>query len=86
VAVFLATQEAEIRRIAVRSQPGHVVHKTLISKKKGWGSGSRYRPSSSSSTTKKKKKKKVDWVGREKGRKCLIGKCFHLEVLEMFWN
>jgi hypothetical protein len=27
--VILATQEAEIRRIAVQSQPGQIVHKTL---------------------------------------------------------
>jgi hypothetical protein len=30
--VFLATQEAEIRRIKVQSQPGQIVHETLISK------------------------------------------------------
>jgi hypothetical protein len=30
--VILATQEAEIRRIAVRSQPGQIVHKTLFQK------------------------------------------------------
>jgi hypothetical protein len=42
--VTLATQEAEIRRIAVQSQPGQMVHKTLSQKtlhKKGWRSGSR---------------------------------------------
>jgi hypothetical protein len=27
--VILATQKAEIRRIAVRSQPGQIVHETL---------------------------------------------------------
>jgi hypothetical protein len=27
--IILATQEAEIRRITVRSQPGQIVHKTL---------------------------------------------------------
>jgi hypothetical protein len=27
--VILATQEAEMRRIEVRSQPGQIVHKTL---------------------------------------------------------
>jgi hypothetical protein len=31
--VIPATQEAEIRRIKVRSQPGRMVHKTPISKK-----------------------------------------------------
>jgi hypothetical protein len=30
--VILATQEAEIRRIAVRSQLGQIVHKTLSGK------------------------------------------------------
>jgi hypothetical protein len=32
--VVLSTQEAEIRRIAVRSQPGQIVRKTLSRKKK----------------------------------------------------
>jgi hypothetical protein len=32
LAVILATQEAEIRKIAVRSQPGHIVHGTLSQK------------------------------------------------------
>jgi hypothetical protein len=32
--VILATQEADIRRIEVQSQPGQIVHKTLFSKKK----------------------------------------------------
>jgi hypothetical protein len=38
--VILATQEAEIRRTAVRSQHGQIVHKTLSQKthhKKGLG-------------------------------------------------
>jgi hypothetical protein len=30
--VFLATQEAEIRRISVQSQPGPIVRKTLSQK------------------------------------------------------
>jgi hypothetical protein len=30
--VILATQEAEIRRIVVRSQPGQILHKTLSQK------------------------------------------------------
>jgi hypothetical protein len=41
--IILATQEAEIRRIAVQSQPGQIVHETLSWKnptKKGWWSGS----------------------------------------------
>jgi hypothetical protein len=44
--VILATQEAEIRR-TVQSQPGQIVCETLSRKypsKKGWWSGSRYRP------------------------------------------
>jgi hypothetical protein len=32
--VVLATQEAEIRRIVVQSQPWQIVHKTLSQKKK----------------------------------------------------
>jgi hypothetical protein len=43
--VILATQEAEIRRIAVRSQPGQIIRKTLSRKthhkKKDWWSGTR---------------------------------------------
>jgi hypothetical protein len=31
--VILATQEAEIRRIEVQSQPGQIVHKILSRKK-----------------------------------------------------
>jgi hypothetical protein len=31
--IIRATQEVEIRRIAVRSQPGHIVHETLSQKK-----------------------------------------------------
>jgi hypothetical protein len=46
--VIPATQEAEIRRIMVHSQPGEIVHETLALKKsitkKGWWSGSRCRP------------------------------------------
>jgi hypothetical protein len=30
--VILATQKAELRRIMVQSQPGHIVHKTLSQK------------------------------------------------------
>jgi hypothetical protein len=46
--VILATQEAEIRRIEVHSQPRQMVYETLSQKnpsqKKGWWSGLRYRP------------------------------------------
>jgi hypothetical protein len=42
---MLATQEAEIRRIEVQSQPGKIVHETISKKipitKKDWWSGSR---------------------------------------------
>jgi hypothetical protein len=47
--ILVATQEAEIRRIVVRSQPGEIVRETLSQKKKkkitekGWWSGSRCR-------------------------------------------
>jgi hypothetical protein len=33
MSVILATQEAEIRRITVQSQPGQIVHETLSQKK-----------------------------------------------------
>jgi hypothetical protein len=50
--VILATQEAEIRRIAVQSQPGEVVCKTLSSKNPSqkraggvaWGVGPDFKP------------------------------------------
>jgi hypothetical protein len=47
--IILATQEAEIRKISSRSQLGQIVPKDPTSKKKkitkkGWQSGSRYRP------------------------------------------
>jgi hypothetical protein len=44
---ILATQEAEIRRTEVQSQPGQIVLETLSQKpitKMGWWSGSRCRP------------------------------------------
>jgi hypothetical protein len=45
--VILATQEAEIRRVVVQSQPWQIVRETLILKKpitqKSWWSGSRRR-------------------------------------------
>jgi predicted AAA+ superfamily ATPase len=57
--VILATQEAEIRRITVQSQPRQIVHKTLSRKKtitkKGWQSEA---PSSNPSIARKKKKKR----------------------------
>jgi hypothetical protein len=57
--VILATQEAEIRRIAIQSQPRQIVGKTLsrkpYNKKLNWWSGSKG-PKFKPSTTKKKKK------------------------------
>jgi hypothetical protein len=50
--VILATQEAEIRRISVQSQPGQ---KTIT--KKGWQSGLRYRSCVQTPILQKKKKK-----------------------------
>jgi hypothetical protein len=49
VPIILATQEEEIKRMAVGSQPRPTVCKTLSQKKKtftkkGWWSSSRYRP------------------------------------------
>jgi hypothetical protein len=60
--VILATQEAEIRRIVVRSQPGQIVCKILSQKKNhkkrtgrvAQGEGPEFNPC----TTKKKKKLK----------------------------
>jgi hypothetical protein len=58
--VTLATQEAEIRRTEVQSQPRQIVYETLSWKKpitrKGWWSASRCRPSSNSSAIKKKER------------------------------
>jgi hypothetical protein len=55
---ILATQEADIRRIMVRNQPGEIVCETLSWKKSitknGWWSGSRYRPWVQASVLKKK--------------------------------
>jgi hypothetical protein len=46
--VILSTQEAEIRRIAVRSQPGHIAHKTVSEKTlhnyKAQGEGPEFKP------------------------------------------
>jgi hypothetical protein len=48
MSVILATQKAEIRRIAVQSQPRQIIRETLSQKipntQKGWWSGSRCRP------------------------------------------
>jgi hypothetical protein len=59
--VFLATQEAEIRRIMAHSQPGQIVHETLSRKnptpKKGWWSDSRYRTQVQIPVLQKRKKK-----------------------------
>jgi hypothetical protein len=47
MSAILVTQEAEIRRIMVQSQPGEIIHKVLSRKtpsQKGWWSGSRCRP------------------------------------------
>jgi hypothetical protein len=47
--IILTTQEEEIRRILIQSQPGQIVCETLSQKnpshkKKGWWSGSRLGP------------------------------------------
>jgi hypothetical protein len=58
--VILATQEAEIKKIAVQRHPGQTVQETLSrknpSQKKAWWSGSRCRPEFKSQYCKKKKK------------------------------
>jgi hypothetical protein len=52
-----AAQEAEIRRITVRSQPRQIVHETLspkkLQQKRGWWSSLRYRPWVQANTKKK---------------------------------
>jgi hypothetical protein len=58
--VILATQEAEIRRIVVQSQPQPIFLEILYRKhssKKGWWSDSKMKALSSSPSTTKKKKK-----------------------------
>jgi hypothetical protein len=63
--IILATQEAEIRRIEVQSQPGEIVHKTLSQKTlhiKGLVEWLKVKAlSSNPSTAKKKKKKRIRW-------------------------
>jgi hypothetical protein len=63
--VILPTQEAEIRKISVGSQPRQIVRETLSQKnqsqKKGWWSGSRYR-SCVQTPVLKKNKSKVPWL------------------------
>jgi hypothetical protein len=62
--VILATQEAEIRRITVRSQPGKIVHKILApkypSQKRAGAVVQGEDPEFKTSTAKKKKKKKKE--------------------------
>jgi predicted transcriptional regulator len=56
--VILATQEAEIRRVEVRSQPGEIVHKTLSGKyltQKRAGKSPEFKPQ----YNRKKKKKDI---------------------------
>jgi predicted P-loop ATPase len=59
---ILATQEAEIRRIMVQSQPRQIVHKTLSrknpSQRRAGGVAESVDPAFKPSTTKKQKKKK----------------------------
>jgi hypothetical protein len=58
--IILATQEAEIRRIMVRNQPGQIVCETLsgksLSQKRSGGVVQGVEPEFKSSTTKKEKK------------------------------
>jgi hypothetical protein len=61
--VILATQEAEIRRIMVRSQSKKIVHKTLSHKylsQKGLAEWLKVKALSSSPSTAKKKKQRPD--------------------------
>jgi hypothetical protein len=59
---MLATQEAEIKKITVRSQPGQIVHETLFQKtqhKKGMVEWFKMLALSSNPITTKKKKKGI---------------------------
>jgi hypothetical protein len=65
MSVILATQEAEIRKILVRNQPGQTVHETLSQKylthtKKGWWSGSSIGPEIKLQYQQKKKERKKE--------------------------
>jgi hypothetical protein len=64
--VTLATQEAEIRRITVQSQPGQMVHKTLSEKthdrnRGAGGVAQGVDPEFKPQYRQKKKKKKKEW-------------------------
>jgi hypothetical protein len=60
--IILATQEAEIKRIAVRSQPGQIVPQDPISKNPSQKIGLKVKAlSSSPSSVRKKKKKEAHW-------------------------
>jgi hypothetical protein len=67
--VILATQEAEIRRMAVWNQPGQIVYKTLSQKSRhkkrvgGWWSSSRCRHCVQIPVPPKKKQKGCPWTG-----------------------
>jgi hypothetical protein len=68
--VMLASQVAEIRRIAVRSQPGQIVCKTLSRKthhKKGLLEWLKVKALSSSPSTKKKKEKNLTFLNLTMG-------------------
>jgi hypothetical protein len=64
MSIILATQEAEIKRIAVQSHPGQIVHETISRKthhtKKGWWSGSRCRLLVQTPVPKKKKRNQTN--------------------------
>jgi hypothetical protein len=83
--VILATQEAEIRRIAVWSQHGQIVCKTLSQEKpitkKNWWSGLRCRPWVQAPVPQKKKKKWGLW-DRDKGQ----GETQGHQLVARFWG
>jgi hypothetical protein len=61
--IILATQEAEIRRIMIRSQHWQIVHETLSQKWAGrvaQGKGPEFKPQYSKKKKKKKRKKKLN--------------------------
>jgi hypothetical protein len=75
--VILATQEVEIRRITVQSQPGQIVHKTLPPKKtktkRAGGVAQREDPEFKS---KSRKKTVINNLKRKKKQYALKSFCF----------
>jgi hypothetical protein len=72
MSVILATQEAEIRRIAVRSQPRQIVHETLSQKKPSQQRAQGESPEFKAQYHKKKKKGLVEKISMSSRNKLKI--------------